>query len=321
MKPKTPWQLERVIRTSAYWRRYFEANATSQLEIPWRAGPELTAEESAAVARSIQGFQRGESSDGRRLRRYAADHARRTGDIDYVQAIRLFIAEEQRHARDLGRFLTQNGIPLQRSNAPDRVFRGLRHLLGNLEISISVLLTAEIIAKVYYAALKEATASTVLRELCSQILRDERKHVEFQSEQLGKLQAGRGGVSLAITTGLRRVLFRAACVVVWFFHGRALEKGNISFRGFWRWCRREFDDSLQITFGTRDACRYRSEVMSEQRPRVRGFSGNYTPARKDRSSRVSDGAPAICMSRTSSSCSSSSARATPLSPNAPSPQQ
>jgi len=147
MKPTTPWQLERVIRTSAYWRQYFEANAASLLEIPWGAGPELTEAESAAVARSIQGFQRGESSDGRRLRRYAMDHARRTGDIEYAQAIRLFIAEEQRHARDLGRFLTQNGIPLQRSNGPDRVFRWLRHLLGSLEVAISVLLTAEIIAK------------------------------------------------------------------------------------------------------------------------------------------------------------------------------
>jgi len=271
MKPKTPCQLERVIRTSAYWRRYFEANATSLLEIPWDAGPELTTAESAAIARSVQGFQRGESSDGRRLRRYAMDHSRRTGDIDYVQAIHLFIAEEQRHARDLGRFLTQNHIPLQRSNGPDRVFRGLRHLLANLEISISVLLTAEIIAKVYYAGLNEATASTVLRKLCSQILRDERKHVEFQSEQLGKLQARRGGVLLAITTGLRRILFRGACVVVWVFHGRALRKGNLSLRGFWTWCRREFDESLQITLGTRDACRYRSEVMREQQPRVRGF--------------------------------------------------
>jgi len=260
MTPKTPWQLERVIRTSSYWRRHFEANETSLLEIPWEVGPELTAVESAAVARSIQGFQRGESSDGRRLRRYAMDHSRRTGDIEYVEAIRLFIAEEQRHARDLGRFLTQSGIPLQRSNGPDRVFRGLRHLLGNLGISISVLLTAEIIAKVYYAALREATASTVLRTLCTQILHDERKHVEFQSEQLGKLQAGRGGVLLAITTGLRNILFRGACVVVWFFHRRALKKASLSFRTFWSWCRREFDESLQITFGIRDACRYRSDV-------------------------------------------------------------
>jgi len=271
MKPKTPWQLERVIRTSAYWRRYFEANATSLLEIPWDAGPELTVAESTAIARSVQGFQRGESSDGRRLRRYAADYAGRTGDVEYVHAIRLFIDEEQRHARDLGRFLTQNGIPLQRSNGPDRVFRGLRHLLGNLEISISVLLTAEIVAKVYYAALKEATDSTVLKKLCKQILRDERKHVEFQSEQLGKLQARRSGISLAMATGLRRILFRGACVVVWCFHASALKKGRLSFRTFWTWCRREFDASLQITLGIRDACRYRSEVIREQQPRVRGF--------------------------------------------------
>jgi hypothetical protein len=263
MRPTIPCQLERVIRTSAYWRRTFETNADSLIGIPWEAGPELTAAESAAVARSIQGFQRGESSDGSRLRRYATDHARRTGDVEYAQAIDLFIAEEQRHARDLGRFLTQNGISLQRSNGPDRIFRWLRHLFGSLEISISVLLSAEIIARVYYAALREATASSILRTLCTQILQDEQRHVEFQSEQLGKLQAGRGGLLLAITTGVRRLLFLGTCVVVWSFHRAALQQGRLSFRQFRRACRREFEDSLEITLGIRDACRYRAQVEGE----------------------------------------------------------
>lgn len=251
--------LERVVRTSAYWRQYFEANQRALLEIPWQTGAELTADEAAAVSASVQGFQRGESSDGRRLRRYARVWAERTGDFDYVEAIRLFIVEEQRHARDLGRFLELNGIPVQEKSVLDRFFRSLRHLMGNLEVAISVLLTAEIIAKVYYAALHAATGSSVLRTLCDQILRDEAKHVEFQSEQLGKLQARRGVMAQAVVTALRRFLFRGTCLVVWGFHRHALRQGSLTLRSFWVACRQELEQSVCQTAEVRDALRFRLE--------------------------------------------------------------
>ena len=38
-------------------------------------------------------------------------HAADTGDATYVQALRLFMAEEYRHARDLGRVMDLAGIP------------------------------------------------------------------------------------------------------------------------------------------------------------------------------------------------------------------
>jgi hypothetical protein len=92
--------------SSLEWRRYYEENARSRLEIPWQLGPELTTHETAAIAQSLKEFQAGESSEGKYLFRCAQEYAQRTGDLEYVSAIRLFIAEEQRHARDLGRFLT-----------------------------------------------------------------------------------------------------------------------------------------------------------------------------------------------------------------------
>jgi hypothetical protein len=119
----------------------------------------------------------------------------------------LFTAEEQRHARDLARFLQLNGIALLKTTFPDRVFRRFRHLFGGLEISIGVLITAEIIAKVYYGALYHATKSSILRTLCDQILSDEIKHVEFQAEQLGKLRGRRNRFFLWITMGMQRFLY------------------------------------------------------------------------------------------------------------------
>src|SRR6185369_13226122 len=155
--------------TSLEWRKYYEENARSLLEIPWNIGRELTDEEQKAITSSVQDFQAGESSEGRHLFEYAKAYARQTGDHEYVDAIKLFIAEEQRHARDLARFLQINAIPLVKTTFTDRVFRSLRQVLGGLEISIGVLVTAEIIAKVYYAALKDATNSVVLQTLCKQI--------------------------------------------------------------------------------------------------------------------------------------------------------
>lgn len=230
--------------TSLQWRLYFEENARSLLEIPWDLGSELTPQEAEAVSRSIREFQAGESSEGKHLFRYAQEYARQTGDQEYVQSVRLFIREEQRHARDLGRFLKLNGIPLVRTTFTDRVFRKLRNLFGGLEISVAVLITAEIIAKVYYAALQQATRSVILRRLCDQILRDELRHVQFQAEQLARLRAGRSRSGRAATMGLQRFLYMGTVLVVWHFHRQAIRRGGMSFGHCWRSCWKEFNQAF-----------------------------------------------------------------------------
>jgi len=230
--------------SSLEWRQYFEENARSLLEIPWHLGAELTGEETEAISRSLQEFQAGESSEGKHLFHYAQEYARKTGDDEYVAAIRLFIAEEQRHARDLGRFLTLNGIPLVPTTFTDRVFRRLRNLFSGLEISIAVLITAEIIARVYYAVLREATRSPILRTLCDQILRDEAKHVQFQAEQLAKLRAGRRAVGRWITMGLQRFLYMGTVLVVWFYHRQTIRRGGLSPAGWWRACWQTFGEAF-----------------------------------------------------------------------------
>lgn len=233
--------------TSQEWREYYEENARSLLNVPWELGAELTPQEKSAIAESLKEFQAGESSEGKHLFRSAQEYSVKTGDPEYVSAIRLFIAEEQRHARDLGRFLTLNEIPLVATTFTDRVFRGLRRLLGGLEISIAVLITAEIIAKVYYAALREATQSAILRRLCDQILSDELMHVRFQAEQLAKLRAGRNRLGRITTMGLQRFLFFGTILVVWPFHRKAIRAGGFSPRDWWRSCWREFHEAFAVS--------------------------------------------------------------------------
>jgi hypothetical protein len=65
------------------------------------------------------------------------------------------------------------------------VFRRLRFLV-NLEFAIQVLLTAELIAEVYYGTLYLRTKDSAVRTVAQKILRDEMKHLEFQRQFLGE---------------------------------------------------------------------------------------------------------------------------------------
>ncbi len=231
---------------SAGWRRYFEHNAGSLLDIPWDIGPDLTPDEVSAIASSLQEFQAGERSEGRHLYRAAQEYSQRTGDADYLAAMRLFIGEEQRHARDLGRFMTLNGIPLVETTFADRVFRRLRVLLPTLEMPVAVLVTAEIIAKVYYAVLREATESVILRRLCDQILSDERAHVDFQCGQLRRLRVTRSTPAAAVTYALQQGLYAGTLLVVWWSHRRVIRRGGMTFVDWVVACQRQFRDAMTL---------------------------------------------------------------------------
>ena len=225
-------------KTSREWLGYFEHNARHLFDVPWDA----PVGETEAIAESIQGFQLGASSEGRHLTACAREYAERTGDEDYVEALKYFIREEQRHARDLARFMERAGIPTIDRTWPDTVFRSLRQFAG-LELSISVLITAEIVAKVYYPALREATRSPMLRRVCDRIISDEIQHVEFQSERLAMLRRGRGDAALAATHGLHRFLFGGTLGVVWWKHARALRAGGYGLRRFWSAAWRMFEET------------------------------------------------------------------------------
>jgi len=228
---------------SAAWVEHFTRSLLRPDTVSGTTPVELSPAEVDAIAGSVQEFQLGESSEGRHLITAAYRYAAVSGDYAYVSALRLFIAEENRHAQELGRFLDLAGLPRVSASWPDTVFRILRRRAG-LELSIVVLVTAEIIAKVYYAALRDATGSPVLRRLCEQILRDERHHVHFQSQRVALLRARRSRLSIRMCVALHRFLLAGTCVVVWRKHGRAMRAGGFGFRRFWSATWREMNDAI-----------------------------------------------------------------------------
>ena len=179
-------------RHSAKWFDYFQRNKLRLLPIPWEHGAKLCDDDRSALISSLQDFQLGESSEGKRGLELASLYAERIGDPAYVETLRVFFAEENRHAEYLRHDLDRAGTPPLQRSWTDFIFRRIRHLMG-LETLIVVLLTAELIGKVFYRAVRAATACSLLRRLCTQILRDEQMHLRFTSNGCGSCERIAGG--------------------------------------------------------------------------------------------------------------------------------
>ncbi|MGW4159182.1 ferritin-like domain-containing protein [Streptomyces sp. NPDC004788] len=179
----------------------------------WEAGARLP----DALIRSIQRFQVGEDGDGARLRA----KARRAGDRVYAEAIDLFVAEEQNHARMLALLLSAAGAPRLAGHWSDTAFLRLRRLLG-LRAELLVLMVAEAVALRYYRALRDGCTDPLAVAVAARILADEERHVPFHCRRLregfARLPApGRRGATL-----VWQGLLATAALVVAYDHGPAL---------------------------------------------------------------------------------------------------
>ncbi|MDX6236434.1 MAG: hypothetical protein QOG10_1249 [Kribbellaceae bacterium] len=164
--------------TFADWRRVFEDAAELRKRDsgpPWQAGGALD----RAVVRSIQRFQAGEDGDGASLISKSA----RAGDPAYLAAVRLFVAEEQHHARLLEQLLVNAGGSTVGGHWSDKVFVTLRRPLG-LRLELMTLMVAEVVALRYYRALREGSEDPVLTDVAARILADEQRHVPFHAQRL-----------------------------------------------------------------------------------------------------------------------------------------
>jgi hypothetical protein len=224
--------------SSLDWLSYFTLN-TLEPPLPWKDASRLSPAERALVARSIQQFQLGENSEGRGLLRRAREFGARTGDAHFPEAVALFIQEEQRHSRMLGRFLDLNSVPCLARHWVDSVFRRIRALAG-LELCMRVLATAEIIAVPYYTALGKATSSPLLAAICTNILADEAAHLAFQEFFFALVAQGRAGWRQQAVHALHSLFLRGTAMLVWLQHGSVLRAAHGSFRAWSAQCLEQF---------------------------------------------------------------------------------
>ncbi|QEL15690.1 ferritin-like domain-containing protein [Limnoglobus roseus] len=223
-----------AVWSSAQWVAYFRENAAAHRPIPWESGTGATAAEVAEIAPSLRSWQLGETSDGRQLLVAAHRYAAAANDPDFVEAIRLFIGEEQRHGELLGRFLDLAGVGRAATTWGDSFFRAARHALPSMEVWATPVVMVEVHAMVYYNAIRRATPSPVLRAICEQILADEVPHIRFQCERLAVLHRRRLRVFRGLTTAFHEAFFLAITLAVWAGHRRALRAGGYNFGRYWK---------------------------------------------------------------------------------------
>jgi hypothetical protein len=225
------------------WKNYFELNRPHFSDIDWAMEEQLTNQEMKIITPSIQQFQKGENSEGKHF--FAL--AKTFPDPLYLDCIKLFIAEEQKHALVLGKFMDNHGIQKIRRHWVDGCFRWLRKFSG-LENSVTVLVTAEIIAKVYYNALMTCTKSKLLRRLCLQILKDEDQHIIFQCYTLSYFYSRKNLMMKSFARGFHFGLMVGTTFIVWIYHHRVLKTGGYNFNRF-------FIETISIFFEAEEIVR------------------------------------------------------------------
>ncbi|MFT5680401.1 MAG: hypothetical protein ACI8RZ_001307 [Myxococcota bacterium] len=195
------------------WLSHFTTSARRPLP-DLSAMPMLPDGAGKALAASLAIFQLGESGEGRIA--HQIDHTELSGiDDDYRAALKLFVAEEGRHARILGRMVRAMGGELLEKSWTEAVFRHGRRMMG-VRLKLLVLLAAEVIAIVFYGALTPSLPHGPLRAALEEITADEDHHLQFHAQFF----------ATQTTTALSRTVFRilwwagasAACLAVAWDH-------------------------------------------------------------------------------------------------------
>ncbi|WP_445283608.1 ferritin-like domain-containing protein [Streptomyces sp. DSM 118148] len=210
----------------AKWVRDFEDERERRIALgdpDWGGGAVLH----PAVWAGVQRFQVGEDGDGANL----VAKADQAGDPDYARAVRLFVAEEQNHARMLARLLAAGGMPVLSGHWSDTVFVRLRRLMG-LRLELLVLMIAEVVALRYYRALRDGAGDPLASEVAGRVLADEERHVPFHCARLhASIAELPRAARRPVLAGWRLLLF-VVCAVVAVDHGAALRHLGIGRRRF-----------------------------------------------------------------------------------------
>lgn len=210
------------------WVDFFSARAD-------RALPELHAQSGpgplpASVARSLAIFQLGESGGGTIVAQARASSIREIDDA-YADAMALFVREENRHADILAICVRLLGGELIRENWTAKLFVWSRRLIG-LRLKVIVLLAAEVVGICYYHLLASRMPPCGIRSWLSQLVNDEKSHLEFHCEFL------RSQVSSPIRRWVFVITWRAtmlaAAVVVMIDHRAAIRDMGLDYATVWR---------------------------------------------------------------------------------------
>ncbi|MFN8284113.1 MAG: ferritin-like domain-containing protein [Chitinophagales bacterium] len=234
------------MNTSLQWYNHFKNNLTIQ-RVDWNLKPEINATERANILQSLQAWQLGETSEGTHLMRAAHKYSKRIGDSDYPAAVELFIKEEQKHGNNLGKYLGLIGEPRIEKNWGDTLFRKIRYFNTSMELWTLAVITVESTAQIFYQSLKDATNCALLKQICTDILIDEAKHIDFQLERLQIINAQKNPISKFFEYYFYVIFYFSTISVVWLAHKKVFKAGGLTFTKYFRKIKFKFDKTILKT--------------------------------------------------------------------------
>ena len=208
-------------RRSVAWHLEYARRVGQHRNVTVDSPTDLTPNERHALAQSLAKFQIGETGDGRHLFE-AADSSGTT--LRYRDALAMFVAEEQEHARLLDLVIRSLDAPLRTSHWTERVFVSLRRM-KSLRTEVLTLLVAELVALSYYAAIADGVPE--LSPVFDRIHDDEVHHIDFHAETLPRLLRQWPGPVRQVVRLFWNVLVVGTSVVVALDHRKALRVANV----------------------------------------------------------------------------------------------
>jgi hypothetical protein len=237
------------MKTSNYWIEHFKANAL-QKRINWNKPPSITQDEIALILPSLQAWQLGETSEGKHLIAASTKYAFKISNPLYIDAVKLFIKEEQKHGNNLGRYLDKIGKPRIKKNWGDTLFRKVRYFNTSMEIWTLAVIVVESTAQIFYQSLKDATGCVLLKSICTDILIDEAYHITFQTERLGIIYEGKSIYSKNWRRIAYKYFFYTTSCLVWFAHKSLFKAGGNTFESYLKKMRCKYNKTINIITNT-----------------------------------------------------------------------
>ncbi|WP_316827752.1 ferritin-like domain-containing protein [Pedobacter miscanthi] len=218
-------------QTSAYWTNHFLTNSKIN-RIDWTLKPEISDSEKQNILKSLQAWQLGETSEGKHLINASKKYAKTINDEEYLEAVKLFIKEEQKHGNNLGKYLDLIKEKRVKKDWGDTLFRKIRYFNTNMELWTIAVITVESAAQIFYQALKDATNCTLLKQICTDILIDEAAHITFQRERLYIIFNQKSAFSKWIAYHAYSCFFICTSLMVWFAHKKLFKAGKLNFNRY-----------------------------------------------------------------------------------------
>ncbi|MGH2646676.1 MAG: ferritin-like domain-containing protein [Ginsengibacter sp.] len=231
------------MKTSKTWIEHFSTNIKIQ-RIDWQIQPSLNNNERKSILPFLKAWQLGETSDGSHLLKASGKYAAKINDPFYVEAVGLFIKEEQKHGNNLGKYLDKIEEKRLKKNWADTLFRKFRYFNSSMELWTLAVITVESAAQVFYQSLKDATKCKLLQQICTDILIDEAFHIDFQLQRFIIINENKNELSKILRYYLYKCFYFSTIVIIWFAYRRCFRAGHNNFYSYWRKMNLKFQKTI-----------------------------------------------------------------------------